>query len=866
MSLSENAVPPISRAEAIDLLKEIRELLKERNEQLDKLLDSVRLRKNVRPQRGRSKTLSALDDWGSYCSGAQSPRDGSPSSLHWGESRAQSVGYLTEDEKREIGEEEEQEQEESEEEDDDIEQNLSCDGMDRIAYYRPAVVDPTLQETAGPHSPLETDSNVFVARSNWRYWRPAVTSEGTFERHQEPASHQRVAVGKGCPDYMPEWEMISIDGEWHHIDGEKLDGNIDYLQGAEFEWEERLVPYSLAPSWMAGGRSEWEKSLSTSSSLLSGLSRQQGLLQECIGNLYSVPPDLRIPLTFEKDELRLMRRNGSLRQFLHDIHALLNQVSRHGSFQIIDCDDFGGFVIYEGIAPTDTGHHELDGNSDPLILSRPALLAEKLQVNIPPVSCFLMKQFGAPATIIRQGGARWYRVLTFRGLERFLRLEARECSPWEYTPESFSRILFREINNPDYDTTGCIKMEQVLKLLKLHISPKRRTETVTRVEAERLSFHISWFKLGPTISGSESKSWNSGPSQPGADDQLQEVAFTMAVFLSRIGRSGKLFPSEGIPTNESNTVPPKNPDMWYWSILLLAPSHFPKLKSPNPQPIFPAGGPMLPVTLIAEALQDAVDSWEEIANHLSVMIDKPSAVLDPSKHDEVLIAATIREWEIFWKVYGRVLEAGEHFIHQFRDRVESVELQEHKPRSCGLSDRLHEMEARIHRLRALQTRLQHLRDQIKTLRDGLFNARVVTESKATTELGENVKLLTYVSIFYLPLSCYVALWSIGYGYHPMSFTAMTAVLSVTTYLIVMNLNHISQLSRGCYKQLQNYIVASMLSDPRWAPLAATFTQCHPDREMLPPSQWDIFVFLISQAWKWLISLREKLYSKVQLPS
>ena len=34
----------------------------------------------------------------------------------------------------------------------------------------------------------------------------------------------------------------------------------------------------------------------------------------------------------------------------------------------------------------------------------------------------------------------------------------------------------------------------------------------------------------------------------------------------------------------------------------------------------------------------------------------------------------------------------------------------------------------------------------------LFNASAVIESRASTRLGENVKLLTFVSIFFLPLA------------------------------------------------------------------------------------------------------------------
>lgn len=49
-----------------------------------------------------------------------------------------------------------------------------------------------------------------------------------------------------------------------------------------------------------------------------------------------------------------------------------------------------------------------------------------------------------------------------------------------------------------------------------------------------------------------------------------------------------------------------------------------------------------------------------------------------------------------------------------------------------------------------------------TLYQKLFNASAVVESRLSTRLGQNVKLLTYVSIFYLPLAfCAVSLYDLA---------------------------------------------------------------------------------------------------------
>jgi Mg2+ and Co2+ transporter CorA len=51
-------------------------------------------------------------------------------------------------------------------------------------------------------------------------------------------------------------------------------------------------------------------------------------------------------------------------------------------------------------------------------------------------------------------------------------------------------------------------------------------------------------------------------------------------------------------------------------------------------------------------------------------------------------------------------------------------------------------------------------ETVKARRDGLFNASALSETRNSNHLGQNVKLLTYVSIFYLPLAFCAAVWAI----------------------------------------------------------------------------------------------------------
>ncbi|KAK4150058.1 hypothetical protein C8A00DRAFT_46456 [Chaetomidium leptoderma] len=86
--------------------------------------------------------------------------------------------------------------------------------------------------------------------------------------------------------------------------------------------------------------------------------------------------------------------------------------------------------------------------------------------------------------------------------------------------------------------------------------------------------------------------------------------------------------------------------------------------------------------------------------------------------------------------------------------------------------------------------------RITVMRDGLFNASAVMESRASTQLGENVKLLTFVSICFLPVGLCVAMWSINESYSRANLLIVTTIVAAATYSLTLNLN---SLIRGLRK-------------------------------------------------------------------
>uniref|UniRef100_A0A8H7K1S0 Uncharacterized protein n=1 Tax=Bionectria ochroleuca TaxID=29856 RepID=A0A8H7K1S0_BIOOC len=105
--------------------------------------------------------------------------------------------------------------------------------------------------------------------------------------------------------------------------------------------------------------------------------------------------------------------------------------------------------------------------------------------------------------------------------------------------------------------------------------------------------------------------------------------------------------------------------------------------------------------------------------------------------------------------------------------------------------------------------------KVQALRDGLFNASALMESRSSTKLGQNVQLLTYVSIFYLPLAFCAALWAIPNitdGATKIPFVLTTFITGSVTYSVVFNLGNIAEVFEEPYSGHRARLLQQMEND------------------------------------------------------
>ena len=134
----------------------------------------------------------------------------------------------------------------------------------------------------------------------------------------------------------------------------------------------------------------------------------------------------------------------------------------------------------------------------------------------------------------------------------------------------------------------------------------------------------------------------------------------------------------------------------------------------------------------------------------------------------------------------------------------------------------------------------------------LLNASSVMEAKDATYLAMNIKLLTYVSIFYLPLSFCATLWAVdSLSLEASSFVIATPVIALGTYFIVANLGHVTGKMHSFYKRLKQPIIISMKGEAsladgkesKWADRGSRFEAFKPERESIKPSEWWILSYI-----------------------
>ena len=104
-----------------------------------------------------------------------------------------------------------------------------------------------------------------------------------------------------------------------------------------------------------------------------------------------------------------------------------------------------------------------------------------------------------------------------------------------------------------------------------------------------------------------------------------------------------------------------------------------------------------------------------------------------------------------------------------------------------------------------------------------------------------MKLLTYVSIFYLPLAFCVGIWSINENYGRVSLVMTSVLVAAGTYFIVGNLENTIGALKAIYRAFKRPIVDRMAKDhdQTWSERGRAFQSFQPRRDIIKPSEWYI---------------------------
>ncbi|TIA58172.1 hypothetical protein D6C77_05706 [Aureobasidium pullulans] len=262
----------------------------------------------------------------------------------------------------------------------------------------------------------------------------------------------------------------------------------------------------------------------------------------------------------------------------------------------------------------------------------------------------------------------------------------------------------------------------------------------------------------------------------------------------------------------------------------------------------------LPLTICiftSIALENIVREWQSLLAYMERLVAVHTPIVNPEEHDQLLFddEQFSRSRLYFWMLgslatFIDMMEESKLICERLEKHVREL-----YPDTSRLSEQeikaLRAMEPHINSLVQAMKRATTLQERVKALRDGLFNASAVLESRAANRLSENVKLLTYVSIFYLPLAFCASLWSTTDTFSWNGLKVAMVLTAVITYLVTFNLNQLVSLSRSVYNVGKEKVVKSMTESENddWKKRGARFGQFRPPRSKPQPSEWLLLWYL-----------------------
>lgn len=210
-----------------------------------------------------------------------------------------------------------------------------------------------------------------------------------------------------------------------------------------------------------------------------------------------------------------------------------------------------------------------------------------------------------------------------------------------------------------------------------------------------------------------------------------------------------------------------------------------------------------------------------------------------------MIEDNIKQWKLYRRarIQGR-LDPDSTPMHS------AATMQQDLKRLLELDKKAGDIEQSLEDLRA-EFSAKH--NRVRALREGLFNASALMESRSSTRLGQNVQLLTYVSIFYLPLGFCAALWAIpNITDHKtkIPFIVTATLVGSVTYLVVANLGNITQFAGRSFQSWKDQLLKKMREDydGDWCERSERFEEFPPQYEKKKASDWLLLRYQMHRFW------------------
>ncbi|PMD34211.1 hypothetical protein L207DRAFT_588810 [Hyaloscypha variabilis F] len=300
-------------------------------------------------------------------------------------------------------------------------------------------------------------------------------------------------------------------------------------------------------------------------------------------------------------------------------------------------------------------------------------------------------------------------------------------------------------------------------------------------------FHITWMR----IQGRESKpplhlKWKREPLYGDTERTIGRVAGSIQYFVG-----------------------PTTGELEFGTVLVLAPTYYPSLFEAQWNRDNRLNLWIALAANINQLMEEAGEDWKHIATYFKDLLEisnpknfhiddkKFSEFLNVlwviDKLDEILpmVRDSLEQWDWFRTGNPNLCPAVEESPLSAREHIRDVESDKHLL-SKHLKSKLQELDKSRYDLENYEEKFKALQTRALSLKDSLLQLKNMNDSI----LSANIALLTYATIFFLPLTFCTAIaqqsmWVVNnmFGTGGKGFAIITAVIPITTYALVFNLLH-----------------------------------------------------------------------------